>query len=349
LIPSGFKESDQSTLIQKGEVIWVPDQARELILRLLVISHTGRGGHRGVDAIVATLRNRFHWSTLAQDVRTFVSECLHCAWVSKNVGARPLHAQVHGSRINEVIHFDFLFVGLTDQYAYVLIVKEDITGYVWLHPCAEPTAEVVIDVLTRWLSTFGIAEVWVSDKGSHFLNSVVEGLRQTLNAKHRFTLPYCSWSNGTVERVCREILRLLRALCTEKVNLSTNEWPKLISLVQLTLNGTHRTSIGTTPMNAFIGAKDSVLDAIFTSGQPSVELVSPAQVHETHSQLIINAIASLDALHTKVICKMTEERLERIRAHNARTKVVEPRFATGDFVLTAAVLGSKHVPKLCVR
>jgi hypothetical protein len=224
-VPNGFTISN--ALYRRSDVLWIPED-RELILRLLVAAHAGRGGHRGQTATGEVLKQRSYWDGLDRYVRTFVQECLYCQWSSYSKEARPLRSQVHGTRMNQAIYFDFLYVGLTDSIGYILIIKVDVSGYIWLVPCSEPTADVVVDALTNWFATFGVAEVWVSDQGPHFRNQVVDQLRQTLRVKHRFTHPYCTWSNGSVERVCREVLRLLRALYSEELGRSTNEWPKLI-------------------------------------------------------------------------------------------------------------------------
>jgi Integrase core domain len=254
--------------------------------------------------------------------------------------------------MNEIIHFDFLFVGLSSTSAYVMIIKEDISGYVWLIPCAEPTAAIAVDALSNWFSTFGVAPVWVSDQGSHFRNKVVDGLRNNLHTRHRFTHPYCAWSNGTVDRVCRELLRLLRVLYSEHPGKSVSDWPHFIRLCQLILNGTHRASLGTTPMKAFICKDDSPLDAIFTNVDHAFEALPLEEVREREKQLIADSVQALGDLHKTVVDKRTSQREANIKSHIAKTNVTDPQFAVGDFVLVAVALAKSKemsIPKLAVR
>ena len=56
---------------------------------------------------------------------------------------------------------------------------------------------------------------WVSDQGSHFKNEVMLTLQRELHTRHHFTSAYHPQSNGTVEVVCREVIRALRALLSE--------------------------------------------------------------------------------------------------------------------------------------
>lgn len=75
----------------------------------------------------------------------------------------------------------------------------------------------------------------MSDRGTHFKNDVMKVLREQNRASHRFTLAYAPWSNGTVEVVNREVLRVLRALCSE-MRIAFKEWPNILPIVQGALN-----------------------------------------------------------------------------------------------------------------
>jgi hypothetical protein len=232
------------------------------------------------------------------------------------------------------------------------IIKEALPGYVWLVPYLEPTAEIVVDALGNWFSTFGISRVWVSDQGSHFRNKIVDGLRRILQAKHRFTHLYCAWSNGTVERVSRELLRLLRVLFSEHPRESTSGWPQFIRMCQLILNGTYRRSIGTIPMKTVICKDDLHLMKFSRDEVADVKVVTLHELREWHRKIISESIRALDELHTTVVEKRKAERLANSKAHNTRTKVVDVQFAIGDFVLVGvadSVSRPRHVPKLAVR
>eukprot|EP00171_Calliarthron_tuberculosum_P021340 IDg21340t1 len=118
---------------------------------------------------------------------------------------------------------------------YTLIIKDDLSGYVWLVPTESTDAKIVANTLLTWFSSFGVVRNWVSDRGSHFKNELIRILKESLQGHHHFTLAYCPWSNGTVEVVCRELLRALRALLSE-FKLSAKRWPSVFPLVQSALN-----------------------------------------------------------------------------------------------------------------
>lgn len=118
---------------------------------------------------------------IAQDVREFVFSCLHCLASEGYVVKRPLGQALHSIVPNGVIHFDYLFVTKSkDDCVYILLLKDDLSGYVWLVPTKAADAETTALELSIWFAAFGVVPVWVSDQGSHFKNAVGSQLRDDL-------------------------------------------------------------------------------------------------------------------------------------------------------------------------
>jgi hypothetical protein len=173
--------------------------------------------------------------------------CLHCIGSLDSRVPRQLGEALHASRRNQVIHYDFLFVKNTRKFSYVLVVKDDLSHFVELVPSERTDHVVVVHALLNWYKRFGVAETHVSDKGSHFKNKVVAELNDILKTKHQFTTAYSPKSNGTVERVDREIMKVLRSLVSD-FKISWNEWTSLLPtfgaecLEQLQVGNPGRTS-----------------------------------------------------------------------------------------------------------
>lgn len=96
-----------------------------------------------------------------------------------------------------------------------MIIKDYLSGYVWLIPTIDTTADTTAEELIRWFSSFGVLHQWVSDRDSHFKNELIEQLREKVKSEHHFILASCPWSNETVEVVCRELLRASITLLSE--------------------------------------------------------------------------------------------------------------------------------------
>jgi hypothetical protein len=102
-----------------------------------------------------------------------VQNCVNC--VSSASGekiARPLGTQIHATRPNEILHFDFFYMGQSkrNKYKYLLLLKNDLSGYLWLVPCKAAGAAETVDALIHWFATFGVVLQWLSDQGVHFKN-----------------------------------------------------------------------------------------------------------------------------------------------------------------------------------
>ena len=68
------------------------------------------------------------------------------------------------------------------------------------------TANGTVEELVRWCATFGPPTTWVSDNATHFRNRVVRKLAKALGVDHRFSVANSAWTNGTVERMMRDVI-----------------------------------------------------------------------------------------------------------------------------------------------
>jgi hypothetical protein len=118
---------------------------------------------------------------IAKDVKVFVQNCFHCvATIPGDKVPRPLGTQLHATKPNEILHFDFLYIGLSrdGKYQYLLLLKDDLSGYLWLVPCRTDDAEATVDALMQWFAVFGVVLLWISDRGSHLKNEVVQRVQE---------------------------------------------------------------------------------------------------------------------------------------------------------------------------
>jgi Integrase core domain len=128
---------------------------------------------------------------MAKDVKVFVQNCLHCvATIPGDKVPRQLGTQLHATNPNEILHFDFLYIGLSrdGKYQYLLLLKDDLSGYLWLVPCRKVDAAATVDAL---IVVFGVVLLWISDRGSHFKNEVVQRVQKEFKATYHFTTANC--------------------------------------------------------------------------------------------------------------------------------------------------------------
>jgi transposase InsO family protein len=136
----------------------------------------------------------------------------------------------------------------------------------WLVPCRTADAAATVDALMRWFAVFDVVVLWISDRGSHFKNEVVQRVQKELKAKHHFTTANFPWSNGTTESACKQVICAFRAVLLE-LRMYADEWSEVVYMVQSVLNNALSTRLNKrTPMRVFtghaeiVGVKDTYYD-----------------------------------------------------------------------------------------
>lgn len=335
----------------EGKIV-IPREATQLKLSILVAAHCGSSGHRGAGATERKVRAEFSWPKLTQDVKEFVQGCIHCI-ISRSGERvpRPLASALHAQKPNEVVHMDFLYMGPStkDELKYILILKDDLTSFTWLFASSSPDAETATNAIARWISTFGSMDWLVSDQGSHFTANVTKQLANEAHVRQHFTTAYCPWANGTIERLCKEVLRTARALLSEW-RMPPTQWPSIVNCMQLIINQSplerlgqdHGASTWRTPLQ------------VFTGREPRLMLVRPEPIselsrHEPMEVAKAREVAKLQLLHTAmndmhrtVAVGNEKRRTQAQRRHNALTRVTPVNFAIGDYVMVRSTRGRQH-------
>lgn len=120
---------------------------------------------------------------MEEDARTLIHQrSYYIDSRSRGLAPRPQADPAHGTTESEVVHFDFLCLGKSevsrrshelDGYAYVLVLLQDVSGYIWLAPAKSCSARFTSRQLVPWCATFGASRSWASDNGTHFRSRVV--------------------------------------------------------------------------------------------------------------------------------------------------------------------------------
>ncbi|OWZ15878.1 hypothetical protein PHMEG_00010406 [Phytophthora megakarya] len=318
--------------------IWVPSSASELIQRLCIIAHCGPQGHRGQHAMVAHLNRMFKIADLSTVVSRFTKRGKDG---QKTLGVGET---IECDERNGVLHFDFLYLGESfGDSKYVLVLKDHATHFVELVICDNANSSVTAEAILAWHSRFGAPPLWISDNGSHFKNEVISELRRRLKSQQTFTPAYCPWINGSVERVNRDILQVLRAMILE-YKISYKDWAYLIPMVQSSLNHTPVPSLGgKAPVELFTGLPcPSPLYEFYNP--ESKEMVHIPREAEKIDEFLATLRTSIQAMHKPVQDERLKQRLLNQRRERGLHTV---NFDVGDYVLRSRV-DEKHCNKLQV-
>lgn len=313
--------------------IWIPDDSDDLQLRLCIIAHTGPSGHRGAKSTESTLRKNFFWSTMTSDVRTFVRSCIHClSTIGGEKVPRPFGPAIHGTKANDLLQFDYVEIANTPSgMKYILMLRDDHSDYKWLLPFPDTSAENAARAIIDWSAAFGVPKGLMSDGPTHFKNETMRLVSKGLKVPHHFTLPYSPWSNGAVERLGKELLRVFRSKSSE-LQMRPNEWPDLLPLVQSVLNNApspQRANVS--PVTAFTGMEASPPISTFIRSSTTTP-VTVREAQQERLSSIYDLRKTIDDLHP-IVQDAVQSNRRRIRESQSAGKL--PNFAAGDFVLVA--------------
>ena len=325
------------------ELWWIPDRDH-LRLRFVLTAHAGAACHQGRDRTLGLLRRFVTWSSIRKDVSDFCKGCLSCVTNRHgHVIPRPVLSQAHATKPNQMLHFDYVFIekplpSSADGKSHVLVLKDDFSGFVELVPTSECTAHVTVNALLWWFARFGPVTHWVSDRGSHFLNFIMEELRNRLSSKHHFTTPYHPAANGTVEVVNKQLLHGLRSLLSA-YKLNADQWVHLLPVVQGSINHSASSRLaGRSPAEVFTGQpRRTPLDFLFTD--VFVDLAASRPDPKDIDDHLRSTRAAIEDIHRAVASSTRSRPSDPTRSSRRSRSDPKPprpvRFSIGDFVLMA--------------
>lgn len=116
-------------------------------------------------------------------------------------------------------------------------------SYCWIEPTKHASADHAAVTLTRWNRMFSAPPAWVSDQGSHFMNSTLATLADEYGIRHAPSSAYAPWPNGTMKRLNRDILNAARAMLAES-KLAPQNLPLVSSPLQAMISESPTVKLG---------------------------------------------------------------------------------------------------------
>lgn len=235
-VRSDTVQASSKLLLAMGAA-WITNDAVDFKLRLLTTAHAGTAGHQSARSTWHVLRKEFIWVDQRNDTHDFVSFCLLCVLSkSGNEVPRLLSTTIHGSRPNDVIHFEYVSLSQSDKEdKYALVVKNDLGGYFWLEPGASADFEHASKVLSCWTRVSIAPELWVFDQDSQSKNEVLGHFSSTHRIHYSLPVAYSPRVNGTVQSDMRSVLSATRAMLGE-LKLVPQDWFSLLAAIATALS-----------------------------------------------------------------------------------------------------------------
>jgi hypothetical protein len=239
-----------STSLRLGLMRVVEDSAERK--EIFDSCHNSIQGHHGVQRTVNEIRTReVEWPRMTKDVAGWVAECAACQKVrgtGPEISAIP--SPIGALCIFEELSVDFIGPLPKDEVGntYILNCVCSTTRYCELFPVEAATGVIAAHCLLSVVARYGCFRAVRSDRGTHFVNEVVEEFLRLFEIQAVLTLAHRPQANAIVERNGGEVMRHLRAILLDKVLKGL--WSVLLPLVMRVINRSYKQSIGTTPHRA---------------------------------------------------------------------------------------------------
>lgn len=225
----------------RSHVLWV---AHEHLL----------SGHLGVTKTYQRILQHFFWPGLKRDVAKFCRTCRTCQIAGKPnqvISPAPLSPiPVIGEAFEEVLVDCVGPLPKTkagNQYLCTIMCRA--TRFPEAIPLRKITAPVILKVLTKFFSTFGLPKVVQTDQGTNFLSRVFTQTLKSLSIEHRVSSAYHPESQGAIERFHQTLKSMLRKFCMD----TSRDWDEGIPLVLFAVRESVQESLGFSPAEMVFG------------------------------------------------------------------------------------------------
>lgn len=254
----------------KSYRVMIPDV---MSVQLITETHT-HFGHMGAYKTYHLLRSNYRIRNMYARIKRFTRSCELCqkSKVNNQTARGPTISTIL-TEPKHTISLDLMGPLPRGQLGmkYILALVDIFSKHVKLYAIRRANTDTILSkVLHDYLPNHGPVKRILTDNGTQFTSSKWTEQLQKIGVKASFTTIYHPESNP-VERVNREIGRILRTYCSHK----HTTWVKWLDNIEYWLNNTTHQSTGFTPTQILTGKKPSL----------SIDKFIPLPVNEPVSDL----------------------------------------------------------------
>jgi transposase InsO family protein len=209
--------------------------------------HSTVTGHHGVERTLRMLTTPSsadsnvtliteHVPNLRSHVKRYIKLCPCCQKMSMLRVPIVTHPYTT-SRYYPMECLNIDYIGPYPDKGYVFVIIDTFSRWVALYHAPEATGKNAAHALFQHFGTFGAPTQLRSDRGSHFVNTVIKEFVSLVGTQHCLTLAYSSQQNAIVERCNKEINRHIRSLTFE--SNSVDNYMNTLPIVQRILNASY--------------------------------------------------------------------------------------------------------------
>ncbi len=174
-------------------------------------------GHLGYKKVLQKLSERYYWPGMAKDVNQYIAACYQCQMKKPMQKINELHP-IPPSRLFDRWGVDVVrsLLITPKENRYIIVAVEYLSKWQEAKAVTEANALSISNFLYQnIICQFGCFTYLHTDKGTEFVNEVVEKLTEKFRVKHHRSTPYRPQANGLVERFNKSLCDSLAKLVDE--------------------------------------------------------------------------------------------------------------------------------------
>ena len=300
-----------------------------LIIPIFNLAHNGPlQGHHGRTKTLHAIQTTYYFPGLYKWIATLTKDCFLCQTnkpIQKNRNTAQIQSPVR--KITETfhtIHIDFKgpLSPTSNGNSYILVIIDSFSRFIQATPTKDATSHSALKALQAFIYRFGIPNVIVCDRGTHFMSKDFINFTTNLDIQIKPLSGYNPWSNGLVETMNTHVARYIRQLA----EAYPKNWSNIILQWQFAQNTSQVLAIGMTPYEAVFNKKPTIpiqlkLGIIRDKEKNCIYGSNPCIKLPKHSHF--NATIFSSTIQKFILPELTSEMIKR---ENNLTKVYDMVF-----------------------
>ena len=192
-------------------------------------------GHFGIKHVETAIhRDGFHWTNMRKDIERILGDCTECN--KYNIAQEGYHP-FHSAKADQPLdHWcvDLGDMGVTSSFGsnFIFVLTDIFTRFTIIRCIPDKNATTIAREFLHIFSLFGWPKILTSDRGSEWLNEVVEAMMEISGIDRRLSQGYNPLANSVAE----SFIKVTKATAIKLLKGKRDQWEHYIPWVNYCIN-----------------------------------------------------------------------------------------------------------------